>query len=254
MTALMSIRLQEAEKDALALSSLLSEMPVSKLISPFLNEGTKIALGGVLIYHIDRTLIFKRDGFERFIDLLMEPANTSGPFSVQKGPDEVHGMVPKIIWDFFDLLTETKAVQRLNSAMEGVALEMDASFVTPAYLRSFCYTLGDTYISSGGSLERMDYQKATDIFFRRMLHSFYKANARGTARALSTQVYAHSDLLDKLSKELRDLYFERTRSGVLQAIEVTGPPRKRGRPPQKKVKVPTHENLPTAPSREPTKV
>ncbi|MGA1872112.1 MAG: hypothetical protein ACMUHY_00435 [Thermoplasmatota archaeon] len=53
MTGLLTLRLPENEKEALALSSQLSGMPISKVIMPFISEGTKVSLGASLLFRID---------------------------------------------------------------------------------------------------------------------------------------------------------------------------------------------------------
>ncbi|MGA1872519.1 MAG: hypothetical protein ACMUHY_02510, partial [Thermoplasmatota archaeon] len=77
---------------------------------------------------------------------------------------------------------------------------------------------------------------AKEIFFHRMLHFFYRSNAKGTARALSTQWYSKGDLISKIVGEMNDLYNERTESRVVEAIVMTAPRRKRGRPRKKQRK------------------
>ncbi|MGA1866191.1 MAG: hypothetical protein ACMUFK_01850, partial [Thermoplasmatota archaeon] len=91
-------------------------------------------------------------------------------------------------------------------------------------------SIGDTYISMGGSLESINYQLASEIFFNRMLYFFYRANAKGTARALTTQWYSKGDLISKIVGEMNERYNEKTGSSVLEAIVVSSPQKRRGRP------------------------
>ena len=69
---------------------------------------------------------------------------------------------------------------------------------------------------------------------KKMLQMFYRANAKGTSRALSTQWYANQELVSKIAGEMNDRYMERSGPRSLKAIEVTGKKKKRGRPPKKK--------------------
>jgi hypothetical protein len=96
--------------------------------------------------------------------------------------------------------------------------------------------MGEEYLSSGGSMERLDYQLASEVFYSTMLSDFYRYNAQGTERALTSQLYTHQGMMKELSKEMVDRYFERTRQRKFQAIEMASPAKKRGRPPKKKRK------------------
>ncbi|MFW3145723.1 MAG: hypothetical protein ACMUIE_02800 [Thermoplasmatota archaeon] len=242
MGDLLTIRLPDYEKDALDFSSHLSEMPVSKVILPFISEGVKVSLGAVLIQRIDRSYVYGRRNHEQFVELMMSIVSSTNPGSAVGMMENTHERVPKIIWDFFDLLEETRAVGRINTALEEVALTPDASFITPENLRSLCYSIGDSYLMHGGSLESMNYQLANEIFFKRMLYLLYRCNATGTAKSLSTQWYAHQDMISRLANEMNDRYSEKSKSRPVEAIVVTGSKKKRGRPPKRKKKA-----LPPAP-------
>ncbi|MFO8050105.1 MAG: hypothetical protein R6V01_00190 [Thermoplasmatota archaeon] len=232
MSDLLTIRLPENEKDALAFSSHLSEMPVSKVILPFISEGVHISLGALLLHRIDRSTVFRRENYERFIDMIV--GSTSGVGALSEGvPEDFHEILPRIVWNFFELMSETKAVQRINSDFDDVEVTMDTTFILPDSIKSLCRSIGASYLSFGGSLDSMNYQLANDIFFKKMLHMFYKANARGTSRALSTQWYANQSLISKLAGEMNDRYMEHTGGRSFEAIEVTGK-KKRGRPAKKK--------------------
>lgn len=235
MSDLLTLRVPGNEKDALALSSHLSGMPVSKVIMPFLTEGAKVSLGAALLFRIG-TNVYKRDRFEDFIDLLQEPTKKGTSIFAPIGPAEFQNVVPRVVWDFFDLLVTTRTVQRFNTAFEDIEIEMDTSFISPDLLRSLCYSIGDSYLSMGGSLESMNYQLVNEIFFHRMLHIFYWSNAKGTQKALSTHWYAKGDLVSKIVGEMNELYSEKTGARVLEAIVVSAPKKKRGRPKKKRKK------------------
>jgi hypothetical protein len=237
MSNIMTLRLQDPSRQVLGLSAYLSEMPLSKLLNPFISDGISTVLGGLIIHHIDRKLMFRRDTFEAFTEMLL--SSGAEPFGRPPAWDVMRERIPRILFDFFELLSELKAVNRFNAALEGVTLEMDASYMDPQYIRSLCHSLGETYMSSGASLDRLDYHKASELFFHQMVLGFYKANAKGTAKALTTQLYAHGDLIDELSRELKDLYSERTKAGVVEAIVVTGGAKRRGRPPKKRMPPPS---------------
>ncbi|MGA1819480.1 MAG: hypothetical protein ACMUHU_00575 [Thermoplasmatota archaeon] len=232
MSELLTLRMAENEKEALALSSRLSGMPISKVIMPFISEGAKVSLGAALLFRID-TNVFKRDHFEDFIDLLQGTIKGGGSIFPAAVLDEHPNLIPRIIWDFFDLLVSTKAVQRMNAALEDVHIDMDTGFVNPEFLKVLCHSIGDSYLSMGGGLDSMNYQLAQELFFHRMLHFFYRANAKGTARALSTQWYSKGDLVSKIVGDMNDQYNERTESRVVEAIVVSAPQKKRGRPRKK---------------------
>ena len=235
MTGLLTLRLPENEKEALALSSQLSGMPISKVIMPFISEGTKVSLGASLLFRIDSN-VFKKDHYRDLIDLVQGTTGRSGQIIPALSLGDRPDLVPRIVWDFFELLVSVKAVPRLNSALEEVHLDMDTSYVDAELMKALCYAIGDSYLSMGGSLESMNYQLAKEIFFHRMLHFFYRSNAKGTARALSTQWYSKGDLISKIVGEMNDLYNERTESRVVEAIVMTAPRRKRGRPRKKQRK------------------
>lgn len=235
MGDLLTIRLDEKEKEALALSSKLSELPISKLIMPHLSEGTKISLGAVHLFLIDRSITFDKRSFDVFTSMIMEPTRTGGLLSVQKTPAEVRQSSPKVIWDFFEIMHELNVIGKINSSLEDVTLYMDTSYVTPMYLKTLCYRIGEEYIRSGGNLISMDYQLASDLFFNEMLMGFYHNNATGTARSLSSQLYTHQGLFKDISKEMVNRYSEKTRTRKIQAIEVEST-RKRGRPKKKRSK------------------
>lgn len=230
----MTLRLQDPSRQVLGLCAYLSEMPVSKLLNPFLNEGVKTMLGALIIHHIDRKLIFRRDSFVAFTELLLSSGPDLMGRSAVSEPALIRDRVPRLLFDFFELMGELKVVQRMGSTFEGINVEMDASYMDAATIRTLCRSLGEAYISSGASLERLDYQRAIELYFHQMVLGFYRANARGTAKALTTQLYAHGDFLEKLSLELKELYTERTRAGVVEAIVVSGVGRRRGRPPNKR--------------------
>ncbi len=235
MGDLLTIRLDEREKDALALSSKLSEIPISKIIMPHLMEGTKISLGAVLLILIDRSTTFDKRSFGVFTSLMIEPTRTGPSTSIQKTPSQVRQSSPKVIWDFFEVLHDMEVLIKLNSTLEEVTLKMDTSYITPSYLKTLCYRIGEDYIRSGGNLERLDYQLASDLFFNEMLQGFYHNNATGTARSLSSELYTHQGLFKDLSKDMVNRYTEKTRTRKFQAIEVE-PKKKRGRPKKKRSK------------------
>ena len=85
MGDLLTIRLDEREKDALALSSKLSEIPISKIIMPYITEGTKISLGGVLLFLIDRSITFDRRSFDVFTSMMIEPTRTGSASRRRRG-------------------------------------------------------------------------------------------------------------------------------------------------------------------------
>jgi len=232
LSDLLTLRVPGNEKEALAFSSHLSGMPVSKVIMPFLIEGTKVSLGASLLFRIG-TNVYKRDRYEDFIDLLQEPTKKGTTILAPMGPAELQNIIPRVIWDFFDLLVSTKAVPRLNTALEDVHIDMDTGFVNPEFLKLLCHSIGDSYLSMGGGLDSMNYQLAQELFFHRMLHFFYRANAKGTARALSTQWYSKGDLISKIVSDMNDQYNERTEARVVEAIVVSTPQKKRGRPRKK---------------------
>ena len=235
MSDLLTLRVPGNEKEALAFSSHLSGMPISKVIMPFLTEGAKVSLGATLLFRIG-TNVYKRDRYEDFIDLLQEPTKKGTSIIAPLGPAQLQNAVPKVVWDFFDLLVTTRTVSRLNAVLEEVELEMDTSFISQDLLRSLCYSIGDSYLSMGGSLNSMNYQLANEIFFHRMLHIFYWTNAKGTQKALNTQWYARGDLISKIVGEMNESYGEMTGSRVMEAIMVSAPKKKRGRPKKKKKK------------------
>lgn len=234
MNNIMALRLQEPSRQVLGLCAYLSEMPISKLLNPFLTDGVRTMLGALIVHHIDRKLIFRRDSFGSFTEMLLSSGSETMGRSSGWDPASMRERVPRVLFDFFEMMGEVKAVPRMNTTFEGITLEMDASYMDPASIRSLCRSLGEAYISSGASLDRLDYQRASELFFHQMVLGFYRANARGTAKALTTQLYAHGDFLERLSRELKDLYSERTRAGVVEAIVVSGTSGKRGRPPKKR--------------------
>jgi hypothetical protein len=235
MTDLLTIRLPNNEKEALDFASHLSGMPVSKVILPYISEGTKVSLGALLLFRID-TIVYKKDRLLSFTELIMGPTKKGSPLFSAIGPEEYQSTVPKIIWDFFDLLAETRAISRINVAFEDVQVEIGTDFINPEFLKTLCYTIGDTYLSMGGSLESMNYQLANEIFFQKMAYFFYYANAKGTAKSLTTQWYTHGEVISKILGEMNDRYVERSGSRVMEAIVVSGQKRSRGRPRKKKKK------------------
>ena len=235
MSDLLTLRVPGSEKEALAFSSNLSGMPVSKVIMPFIAEGVKVSLGAALLFRIG-TNVYKRDRFEDFIDLLQEPTKKGTSVFSPVGPEEFQNLVPRVVWDFFELLNTTKAVSRLNATLEEVEVEMDTNFITPDLLRTLCYNIGDSYLSMGGNLDSMNFQLANEIFFHRMLHFFYWSNAKGTQRSLSTQWYSKGELVSKIVGEMNDIYSQKAGARVMEAIVVSAPKKKRGRPKKKKRK------------------
>lgn len=233
MKNLLTLRLDDKDKQALALSSLLSEMPISKLIVPYIEEGTKVSLGSILLYHIDRSQTFDRRALESFTSLLMEPTRTGHSGIQERGLEDMKRRTPRVVWDFFELLSENRILERLNGAFDEVTIGMDANYVDPAFLRAFCYSLGEDYISSGGNLEKLDFQLCSSIFFNNMIMEFYRHNASGTARALSSELYAHTNLMKEMATEIGRSYSERTATRKFQAI-VVEPTARRGRPQVKK--------------------
>jgi len=237
MNNILALRLHEPSRQVLGLCAYLSEMPISKLLNPFLTDGVRTMLGALIVHHIDRKLIFRRDSFGSFTEMLLSSGSETLGRSSGWDPASMRDRVPRVLFDFFEMMGELKAVPRMNATFEGIMVEMDASYMDPVAIRSLCRALGEAYISSGSSLDRLDYQRAGELFFHQMVLGFYRANAKGTAKALTTQLYAHGDFLEKLSRELKDLYSERTKAGVVEAIVVSGTGGKRGRPPKKKAPV-----------------
>ncbi len=234
MGDLLTLRMEEKDKRALALSSTLSEMPISKVIMPYLNEGINTSLGGILLFHIDRSMTFDKRSFNNFTSILIEPTRTGAAQTPARGPEDVERTSPRVIWDFFDILSELKVIEKLNNTFEAVTLSMDTSFVTPAFLRALCFRLGEAYIRSGGNLERLDYQLSNELFFKMMLDEFYQFNATGTTRSLRSELYMHQTRIKDLSLEMVNCYSERSKTRKFQAIEVASDERKRGRPSIKK--------------------
>ena len=94
MGNLLTIRLPDNEKEALELSSRLSEMPVSKVILPFISEGVKTSLGALLIQRIDRAYVYGRRNHEQFINIIMGPASSPSTGGSGVMADSLHGRIP----------------------------------------------------------------------------------------------------------------------------------------------------------------
>ena len=201
---------------------------------PYLNEGVHISLGGILLYHIDRSMTFDKRAFNNFTSILIEPTRTGSAQTPARSPEDVERSSPRVIWDFFDILSELKVIEKLNHTFEDVTLSIDTSFITPAFLRALCFRLGEAYLRSGGNLERLDYQLSNELFFKMMLDEFYNYNAKGTVRSLRSELYMHQTRIKDLSLEMVNCYSERSKTRKFQAIEVASETKKRGRPSIKK--------------------
>jgi len=233
MADLLTLRMNTVDKKALTLSSHLSDMPVSRLIMPFMAEGTRTVLGSTILHHIDRSGTYDRRALEMFTNMIMESSRTGSNLRFLVGPEDVRRTSPKVVWDFFDIVSEANIVKRMNEVMEEVRVRMGTAYVSSSFLRYLCYRIGDDYVTTGGSLDRFDYHQASEIFFTVMLERFYHHNAEGTADALHSQFFIHQGLFREFITEMMDRYNERTRERKLEAIEVqssTNVPR--GRPPK----------------------
>lgn len=221
MGNLFTVRLEDREKEVMNFSSKLSRMPVSKVINPFLHEGARSALGAALLFQIDRSTIVQKQMYRQFIDLIIDPVRMTPGLPEEGSFEQMFKCTPRIVWDFFDLIKEAKVRQKLVAIMKGVEFHEEIDFIDPRALRFISYHLGDQYVTQGGSLSRMDYHLATKTFFHIMLHSYYRNNASGTSKSLSSQWYTHQDIISRIEEELIDRYEKKVRTKVVEAIEVT---------------------------------
>jgi len=225
MTELLSIRVNGTTKSSLNLSSNLTEMPISKVLGPFLEESARIALGSAVMFQIDRAGIFQRERFERFVTLLLEPKISGSSLMADLGMEDIRAYSPQIIWDFLELITEEEEKGDFSSIFENIELS-SGFFISTPFLRSITYDLGSVYIASGVGLDKLDYGTATREFFHLMMKHYYRYNARGTAKAINSQWYTHQKDVRRVEAELLDRYLQRTKKRVVQAIVVTEKSRK----------------------------
>jgi hypothetical protein len=104
--------------------------------------------------------------------------------------------------------------------MGEIQFAQDMGFLNPSFHRALCTGLGDTYLSRGLSLAKIEVDPARRIFFYLMTSHFYNNNARGTAKALSAKWYSHQDLVNRLVEEMVSRYEFRYPIKVVDAIEV----------------------------------
>jgi len=220
MSEVLTLRLKGKDKDMLSFSSRLSGIPASKMLYPFIEEGIRMNLGASILFQIDRSTPLNRDRFERFIDALRErDADRSGP-SGETLVDPLGGLMPRIVPDYFWMLRETKAVQRMEQAMLDIQFSPDVGYVEPSSLRSVCLATGEAYIAKGLSFSRIDLGQATRLFFQVMTGMTYRKYARGTEKALSTRWYTNQETVGKLVEEMAQRYESRYPARVVEAIEV----------------------------------
>ncbi|MGA1821124.1 MAG: hypothetical protein ACMUIG_01195 [Thermoplasmatota archaeon] len=220
MGNLFTVRLEDKDKEVMNFSSKLSRMPVSKVINPFLKEGARSALGAALLFQIDRSTIVQKQMYRNFLDLIVDPIRLTPGMSDEGSFEEMFKCTPRIVWDFFDLIKEAKVRQKLSAVMKDIEFREEIDFIDTRSLRYISHQLGDIYVTMGGSLSRMDYHLATKTFFHIMLHSYYRNNASGTSKALSSQWYTHQDTVSKIEDELIERYERKVSTKVVEAIEV----------------------------------
>jgi hypothetical protein len=220
MTSLLSIRMESREKEIINFSSKLSRAPISKVLGPFITEGSRIALGAVIIFHIDRSSIYRRSSFNSFLDLLRNSPSREGDLVFDREYERMYSATPRIIWDFFELIHEGKTSERFEKLFKGISFEHGVDYVTPLLLRELCYRLSESYVNNGGSLKRLDYDIAIRNLFDLMLNLHYRNCARGTSKALNTQWYTRQDKVSDLVDEIVSKYYKRMEKRVVEAIEV----------------------------------
>lgn len=220
MGDLLSIRLDRTDKEVLSFTSRMTETPASKVIGPFLSEGIRISQGSLIMFQIDRSTLFRKERYLSFVRMLIEPSRAGSSLMLDRDPEIVHSLTPRIIWEFFDLLSEERVIQKFSATFEGIEIQRDMGYVSAPFLRTLTYHLGESYISASGSLERLDYQRATSLYFHLMLHYFYRFNAKGTAKALNTQWYTHQAVIQKIEDAMMKKYSEKIRLSVVEAIVV----------------------------------
>ena len=222
MSKLLSIRLDERDKKLMNFSSKITRTPISKLLSPFILDGASISLGAAILFHMDRTTIFSKDAYGKFLDFLLSrgsiEAHTEDDYEV------MFGSSPRIIWDFFEIISDQKIGSRVQSIFEEVDVGDDINYMEPHLMEELCRSIGTTYVTEGGSLSRLDQKLALKACFHEMLHLHYKNNAKGTVKALNSQWYTNRNRISELEEELIRRYEKRIEKRVVEAVEVEGEP------------------------------
>jgi hypothetical protein len=213
---LLTMRLKDREKDILSFTSRITAIPTSKMLHPFVSEAVKLNLGAAILFHIDRSSNFQRKKFEKFISRIWsgEDHETGDPTV------GAEGISPRIVTDFYWMFMEVKGTERLTQAMGDIEIATDLSFLDTNFLRGLCILLGDAYISKGYSMTKFETDPARRLFFAIMLGHYYRTNARGTARALTTKWYGYQDLVGKIVDDMCNRYELRYPTKVVEAIEV----------------------------------
>ena len=218
MSKLLSIRMDDREKKLMNFSSKMTRTPVSKLVSDYILDGARISLGSAILFHMDRTTIFSREAYNKFMRFLR-----SSRSSDSGSPDEYENLFelsPGIIWDFFDLISEQKAKKRLRSIFEGVEIGEDLDYMEPKLIEDLCRTIGSAYVSEGGSLNKLDRKLALKVCFHQLMHLHYRNNARGTVKTLNSQWYTNRNSLSRMEDDLITRYEKRMERRVVEAVEV----------------------------------
>jgi hypothetical protein len=220
MTDTMTIRLKDRDKETLAFTSMLTGIPSSKLLYPFLSEGVRVNLGATVLFNIDRNTPYQRARYERFIETLHGKGVKGHNPDVQTDLAPSQETTPRIVLDFFWMFKEVRAAEKMEQAMGEVQFAQDMGFVNVAFLRTLCLSLGEMYVSRGLSLSKIEIDQARRAFFYLMTSYNYQNNARGTGKVLAVKWYTHQDLVNKLVDEMVGRYEMRYPTKVVEAIEV----------------------------------
>jgi hypothetical protein len=220
MTDIMTLRLKDRDKEALYFSSKQTGIPSSKLLYPFISEAIGINLGASILFNLDRNAPYQRARYERFIEMIKTGEGRVAASEQPENMEETPEATPRIVLDFFWMMREVKAAERLEQAMGEIQFVQDMGFLTPAFHRSLCLALADMYLSRGLSTSRLEADQARRAFFHIMISHYYRNNAKGTSKSLSTKWYSHQELVNKLVEEMVGKYEMRYPTKVVEAIEV----------------------------------
>ncbi|MCD6111202.1 MAG: hypothetical protein J7K08_05960 [Thermoplasmata archaeon] len=202
------IRLEDDVRAALNLASSLTHTPVSKLISPFIEEGTKVLLGSLLLLMVDREAVIDKKQIQEFV------RECTGPST-----KEVR-VVPPLVKRMEDIFSREEVLSELKRAFPQVEFSPSVTLRTKGALRDLLEEMGEEYLRRGGSLRTLDIKIAVDAFFRAFIERFYRSSARGNMEVLLSSWRAGSRELLGIQQMAYRIYTKEVKLTPVEAIEI----------------------------------
>jgi len=202
------IRIDDDVLKSLSLSSHLTHTPVSKLITPFIEEGSRIILGSLLLLMVDREAVIDRRAVEELIG------------EVLGGPEEELRSPPMIVRRMEEIMGRREMVKDMEKTFPGVSFSPTKSVSLKGDLKSLLLGMGGEYLRRGGSLKKLQIDLGMRVFMENFLRIYYRKSARGTLEELKEAWMIGERALQDLAEKIYVIYASEVKLTPIEAIEI----------------------------------